>query len=219
MFTNVVEKFGESLENSLINGKEMVLLAKVKGSTTYYRVKEYVCFLRKIEICKQKSEMKTLKIIFASGVELSTGAYIDETIKENSFVSIVGYINKYNDELQFRCKAGVERVFAHIANILVYRNVLDLAKSHKIQAITNLSVAEESEKYNNVDNIFPFGDTNLYYTEQEFKVKAPTVTDPEALQKLIETSPKIEQEQQYYDEIDDPIIDIEDLEDKCTNIN
>lgn len=218
MYTDIMRKFGETFKKSLEEGKEAVLLSKVKNFPIYYKVKEYTCFLKEIGECERNPQMNTLTLVFADGKQLTTVAYIDDTIKENSLVVIAGYINKYNNQLQFYCRGGIERSFFTIPDIADYAYELDLNKPHRIGATINLSVAEESRQYKASSNILPFEDTPFYYIEEEYKISAPKVNlDSIGLANLIANSPKVTKECPEYEELDDPIVDIEDLEGNTNN--
>lgn len=220
MYTDIMRKFGETFKKSLEEGKEVSLLAKAKNFPIYYKVKEYTCLLTGIGEYERNPEMNTLTLLFADGKQLTTVAYIDDTIKENSLVVIAGYINKFNNQLQFNCRCGIEKVFFTISDIADYAYELDLNKPHRIGAIINLSVAEESKQYKASSNILPFEDTKLYYIEEDYKISAPKVNlDKIGLINLIASSPTVTKEYPDYEEPYDPIVDIEDLEDKTNNQN
>lgn len=221
MFTGIVNKVGEPLKKSLKNSKLLKILAKKKNSKYFYQIKEYLCYLIGIGEFKPNPKMNTLTLLFADGVILTTVAYIDDpTIEEKSLISIIGYIDKYNNQLQFHCCAGLERAFDTIPDILSYADTMDLNKAHKISPIFSLSEALESAVYQETANITQFEDTNFYCIEEDFKIASPkTSLDAIGLNKLISSSPKVTKEYPDYVDLEAGFIDPEDLVDSANNPN
>lgn len=214
MFNGVISKVGGPLVKSLKNRKALKILCKRKNSKFFYQMKEYVCYLIGISEYKPNPEMNTLTLLFADGKILTTVAYLDDpTIEENTLISITGYISKYNNQLQFYCCAGLEKVFSTIPEILPLADDLNLTKSHKISPVLSLSDAEESAVYKESSDILPFEDTKFFYIEEDLKINGPTISlDAIGLTKLISSAPVVTKEYPDYVDLEAGFIDPEDLE-------
>lgn len=197
MLNSTIGLFREPVKESLKNGKVFSLLAKNKNGSGYYRIQEYICYLKNIEINEKYPDMSTLTLVFQDGVEVTTVAYIDGIIEPNIVVSIYGYMYKFNESLQLACCLGVEKVFDTIPDILQYANEINLETSHIIKAVLNLSEAKESKVYQKSDKILAFKDTKFFYIEEEPKNVIPLTKNLnyDSISKLVEISSSIKQEE------------------------
>ena len=188
MYSSFINGLREPFEKSLKNGKEFKLLCRDKRTDIYYHVQEYTCFLKRIETNERYSDMNNLTLIFADGKELKTTAYIDITIEENTLVSIIGYISKFNNELQLHCCAGIERAFDNLPSTLPYNSLMNMKATHKISPILALPEAKESKMYTYSSNIVLLENTKFYYIEEELKTITNNNTGEIDINKMLENT-------------------------------
>lgn len=109
-----LEKFFSIRNSKLAEGQDCVLLAQEDGK--YYRVKEYIGLLEKIEPRILGIEnIPTVLVKFAGGKTFRIRAYIDTNLEVGCFVSVYGIFTKDAFEnLQFTCKGGMVRAFGRL---------------------------------------------------------------------------------------------------------
>ena len=177
MYMPNIEKFGEVLKKSLQNNREVNLLYKDKDKNTdvevFYELKEYICYLKEMRVSnfktKSNKEMYELELLFADGQNLTTVACLDKQISDNAIISIVGYIDNFNGKLQFYTRGGVEMVYTTIEDMVKSGFEYDFKRTNRLGLPLGLSIAAESKKYYETNNIFPLENTKLFYIEKEYK--------------------------------------------------
>lgn len=148
----------------LSQGKETELLHEnnYNGEKQYYVLNNYTTFLDKIEPSDKNEKMSKLSLVFNNGERATTHAYLDDpNIREKSFVSIIGYTIKRNNEFQLFCR-GITPIYTNIDELLN----ADLDKYVKVDLVINLSDIKESTVYYASDRIHRIEGTNYYYTEK-----------------------------------------------------
>ena len=204
MVNNIVGLIREPVKEALKNNKEFSLLAKKKNGSGYYQIKEYIGYLRSSEVNTTRTDMNNLEIVFANGKVVKTIAYVDGIIEPNTFISVYGYMYKFNETIQLACCLGVERVFDTIPSILQYANEINLERPHIIKAILNLSEAKESKEYSVSESIKPFKDTKFFYIEEESKNELTLLSgiNYDTIKHAVSLSAELQKDNQNNDDFD-----------------
>ncbi len=215
MFSIIASKVGEAKVNSLINGKELIILDKRKGTQCYFPLEEYVGFIISIVEFEKNPSMSKITLLFANGQLVKTVAFIEkDIIKEHMLVSVIGYISMFNNEPQLTCCGGIEKVFNTVPDMFEYGDILNFDYCHKMTPIFKLSEVKESKMYRESSNILPFEDTKFFYIEEDIKLKGNVHLDPEDIIEKCKKYMGTGKKQTSYDEMYEKI-----EENEITNVN
>lgn len=160
-YNKQIGEFKEVMEKSLAGGKEAILLFKNNYNNSYYQLKEFTCFIEKIEPSEKRTDMWELTLIFNDGERATTQVFIDDSnIKEKSIISVIGYVTKYNGQYQLYCR-GITPIYTSLEELA--ESEPDINKFIKVSLCINLSDIEVTRVFTEKDNMQPLGQTGYYY--------------------------------------------------------
>ncbi|MBO5004976.1 MAG: hypothetical protein J6D03_07035 [Clostridia bacterium] len=160
-FNKQISGFKVLSEKTLKERMETILLSKDSYKKNYHQLEEFTGFIEKIEPSEKKEDMWKLTLVFKNGERATTHAYLDDkNIKEETIVSIIGYVTKYGGEYQLYCR-GITPIYTSIEELA--ESNPDLNKFVKVSLFINLSNIEETRVFREDETIQPLGNTGYYY--------------------------------------------------------
>lgn len=223
-FNKQISGFKVLSEKTLKERMEAILLSKDSYKKNYHQLEEFTGFIEKIEPSEKKEDMWKLTLVFKNGERATTHAYLDDkNIKEETIVSIIGYVTKYGGEYQLYCR-GITPIYTSIEELA--ESNPDLNKFVKVSLFINLSNIEETRVFTEDETIQPLGKSGYYYKVTQNIQNMNNEQKMDVLSNLINNMPSRNKENKetdkntvvqksnpsYIDEIEDDFPDIEGIQ-------